>query len=183
MGVPLYAHPVILVAGLLASSEEQMSNLVLFLNGYWDGIAEKSDCFSFSFSKYYQDELGDDPVRQYIAWNHYCDPDRIRHIKHETNTLEKLFSKKDQRLCNIDPGYLSLHQMVLASTKPATYRVYLGEGIYGQSTLYYKGRSFRPWPWTYKDYCQQVTIDFFNRVRKFYKRQYNFTNEDSSWQS
>ena len=179
MGLPTHPEPVMLIAGLLAQSEKQMKCLFDFLNGHWNDIIETSEVYPFSYSKYYQDELGDEPVRQYVAWKYFFDPDTILQIKLETNGLEKNFSKSHYRCCNIDPGYLGLYQMVLASTKPASYRIYLGQGIYAQSTYYYKGKTFRLWPWTYRDYCQQETIDFFNRVRKYYKKHFQLTGEDA----
>jgi len=33
---------------------------------------------------------------------------------------------------NIDPGYISLGKLVLASTKDHAHRLYLGEGVYGE---------------------------------------------------
>lgn len=170
MGIPRIPDHVLLVSGLLTRSEDETKQLIDLLCLHWGEPIIKSKPEPFLFTEYYKDEIGESPVRQYIAWQYLFIPDELKKIKQKTNRLELDFSKAQQRYCNIDPGYIGLHQMVLASTKPATYRVYLGEGIYAQSTYHYKGKTFCGWPWTYRDYQQKDTIQFFNRARDAYKK-------------
>jgi hypothetical protein len=72
------------------------------------------------------------------------------------------------RQVNIDPGYVSLAKVVLASTKDFSHRIYVGNGIYEEVTLHYQRASdrFEPWPWTYPDYCTAEANDFFMNVRR-----------------
>jgi hypothetical protein len=73
---------------------------------------------------------------------------------------------KIKRTLNLDPGYLSLAKVVLASTKDYSHRLYLGRGIYGEVTLFFKDKSYNPYPWTYPDYRTPEYINFFNQMRK-----------------
>ena len=44
----------------------------------------------------------------------------------------------EPRPLNLDPGYLTLGKLVLASTKDFAHRIYLGRGIYAEMTLFYR---------------------------------------------
>ena len=74
------------------------------------------------------------------------------------------------RTVNIDPGYITLSKLVLASTKDYSHRIYIGKGIYAETTLRFIHGSFKPIDTTYPDYRTQLAIDFFNRTRDFLKR-------------
>jgi len=69
------------------------------------------------------------------------------------------------RSINIDPGYLDLARLVLASTKDYKHRIYLNKGIYAEVTLFYQDRTFQPWQWTYPDYKTPEYIAIFNKIR------------------
>ncbi len=72
------------------------------------------------------------------------------------------------RLINIDPGYVDLAKLVLASTKDYAHRIYLRKGIFAEITLSYRGNSFSPNDWTYPDYRSAEYIGIFNQIRKLY---------------
>jgi hypothetical protein len=76
---------------------------------------------------------------------------------------------------NIDPGYLTLSKVVLATTKDYSHRLYLRDGIYAEVTLHYEAGAWRPWPWTYRDYASGQYLDFFERVRESLKQQLHRT--------
>jgi hypothetical protein len=69
----------------------------------------------------------------------------------------------------LDPGYVTLAKMVLATTKDFAHRLYLGDGIYAESTLRFRKKQFEPWEWTYPDYRTDEYREFFGRVRECYK--------------
>ncbi|MFC2149653.1 DUF4416 family protein [Candidatus Auribacterota bacterium] len=158
-----------MIAGLLAGDEEILDRSKKALVSEFGPIDLQSEIIPFDFTDYYNEETGDNIIRQYISFGDLIDPGSMAGIKVKTNLLEREFAVDNKRKVNIDPGYVDLSKMVLASAKDATYRVYLGEGIYAQATLYYKGRSYTPWPWTYEDYKAETAIGFFNRVRDKYK--------------
>ena len=72
---------------------------------------------------------------------------------------------------NIDPGYVSLEQMILATTKKANHRPYLGEGIYAELTYRFIHGSFQSLEWTYPDYRLPQSMGFFTQVRQTYRKQ------------
>ena len=92
-------------------------------------------------------------------------------IKRQTNELEWTLAREERRRVNVDPGYVSLGKVVLASTKDHAHRLYLGQGIYGEVTLTYQHGHFRPWPWTYPDYASDRYCTLFDEIRRHYRAQ------------
>jgi len=170
MGEIKISDPVKLICGLLAGDLEWLGRAKEVLSGRFGPIDHESDSIPFDFTTYYQKELGPDIIRQYISFKKLINPGELSSIKRGTNRMEEDLSEGVVRKVNLDPGYLDLSKMVLATTKDATYRVYLGEGISGQSTYYFERGTYRPWEWTYADYRTDTAIEFFNRVRGDYKR-------------
>jgi hypothetical protein len=70
---------------------------------------------------------------------------------------------------NIDPGYVALEHVVLATTKGYAHRIFLRSGIYADLTLVFENGSYRGLPWTYPDYQTQETIGLLNLWRLRYK--------------
>jgi len=73
------------------------------------------------------------------------------------------------RVMNLDPGYVSLSKLVLASTKDYTHRIYLGDGIFAEVTMHYANGRFNSWPWTYPDYKTEDYRRFFDTIRSKYR--------------
>jgi hypothetical protein len=100
-------------------------------------------------------------------------PADLPKIKRFTNFLEeKLKNIKNwgvKRPFNLDPGYVSLSAVVLASTKPYSHRLYVGNYIYAEVTLIYKNNCFMDLPWTYPDYRTSEYKNFFSKMREVLK--------------
>ena len=109
--------------------------------------------------------------RQIVSFQRLVVPSDLASIKRQTNELEWSLAREDERRVNIDPGYVSLGKLVLASTKDHAHRLYLGQGIYGEVTLTYQRGRFRPWPWTYPDYADERYCALFDEIRNRYKVQ------------
>ncbi|MBU2221656.1 MAG: DUF4416 family protein, partial [Candidatus Omnitrophica bacterium] len=109
--------------------------------------------------------------RKFISFKKLIPPDQLSAIKITTNKIEDRLSSKNLRRINIDPGYLDLAKLVLATTKDYNHRIYLSKGIFAEITLTYQGKSFRPWNWTYRDYQSQEYIAIFNQIREIYNLQ------------
>ena len=169
MGEVRIPPPVKLVCGLLAGSRELLSLGKEKLSSRFGSLDLENPEMPFDFTAYYEKELGPGLLRQYVSFENLVPRGELASIKLSTNRMEMEASREGKRAFNLDPGYLDLSKMVLASTKDATYRVYLGEGIYGQPTYFYRDKTYRPYDWTYPDYRSETAISFFNRVREIYK--------------
>jgi hypothetical protein len=137
-----------------------------FAFGEIDFISQR---FSFDFTDYYAEEMGNPLFRHFITFERLITIPLLPQIKQTTNRLEERYSTlSGKRRVNIDPGYVSLSHAILATTKGYTHRPYLRDGIYADLTLIYRNRSFQPLEWTYPDYRQDQIILLFNWFRKKY---------------
>ena len=78
---------------------------------------------------------------------------------------------RHSRPVNIDPGYVDLSKLVLATTKDAGHRIYLGHGMYAEVTLRHVHGGWETLPWTYPDYTKAEYHDFFTQVRRLLREQ------------
>ena len=76
----------------------------------------------------------------------------------------------ESRPLNLDPGYITLAKLVLASTKDHSHRIYLGQGIYAEITLDLSRGGWQPSEWTYPDYRRADFHQFFVHCRDYLKR-------------
>lgn len=131
-------------------------------------IALESPKFKFYNTNYYTEEMGHHLEKQFIAFKRFIKPDSLPEIKHKTNDIENEFKIQDKRTVNIDPGYIEMPKLVLATTKNYSHRIYLQNGIYGDIELFWRDGKFNTYPWTYPDYKQDIAILFFTDVRRKY---------------
>ena len=141
MGVPREPRPVKLFIALLSNEAALLSSLGQVLASVFGPLELSSDLFSWNPTDYYAEEMGTGLLRQFVAFGPLITPDRLVDIKLQTQGLEKQYLRsrmnREGRSVNIDPGYLGKDQIVLASTKEASHRVYLGSGIYAEATLHF----------------------------------------------
>ncbi|MFQ5961535.1 MAG: DUF4416 family protein [Candidatus Methylomirabilales bacterium] len=146
-----------------------------FLSTTMGPLDLKSRVFPFGFTDYYQEEMGSDLYRRFVAIENLIPQDALAEIKHRTNEIERnqfgLSSEKiSRRRVNLDPGYLTPAKIVLASTKDYAHKIYLGQGIFGDLQLKYEQGAYQPLPWTYPDYRMQESLTFFAELRRLYLR-------------
>ena len=135
-------------------------------------IALRSTPIPFTQTTYYEREMGTNLTRLYVAFDPLVSIAALAAVKHTTNQLEARWAtSQGQRRVNIDPGYLDLAKVVLASTKDHSHRLYIGDGIFAEVTLRYRQHAFQPWEWTYPDYRVPATLTFFHQLRALYQRQ------------
>jgi len=167
MGLPGKPAPVKLVVGLLSESAQHALIAGDALQNIWGPANINMDCIPFSWTNYYQTEVGDSPVRSFLSFDQLIERDAMPDIKIKTNELElSLF--EGQRRVNLDPGYLTLGQFFLASVKDQRQRVYIRDGIYIEPTLFFQNGEYQPFPWTYRDYASEQYRNYFANVRKYY---------------
>jgi len=73
---------------------------------------------------------------------------------------------------NLDIGFLSLENFILATTKNFSHRVYLGQGIFADLTYQFSKGELRAFDWTYPDYLDGQKRDFFTWGRSFLLQQH-----------
>ncbi|MCX8030389.1 MAG: DUF4416 family protein [Thermodesulfovibrionales bacterium] len=159
----------LLFIGILYTKEDFYLEALKHIRFYFDDIAMITPSMIWDFSNYYKEELGDNILRRFIFLKNLIDQDSIVDIKIITNEIEKILSINNKRQVNLDPGYLTLAKIVLASTKDYSHRIYLKNGIFAEVTLIYKNKSFISHLNTYKDYQDTRYINIFNSARNLYR--------------
>lgn len=163
--------PVKLISGFIFKEIKDFERCKHALKKIYGAIDFESKLLPFDSTDYYKEEFGTGLSRKFISFKKLIRPQGFARIKIATNRIEAEHSIKQKRLVNIDPGYLDMAKLVLASTKDFFHRIYLDKGIFAEITLIYQGKSFRPWECTYPDYRTEDYIAIFNRIREAYAGQ------------
>jgi hypothetical protein len=170
--VPHPPSQVKLFCALLLAPSLSLDEVERILQQHFGPIVLRSQPFPFTQTAYYHREMGEGLTRLYVAFAPLIRMAELAAVKHTTNHLETQWAlPSGQRRVNLDPGYLDLAKVVLASTKDHAHRLYIGAGIYAEVTLRYWRKRFQPWEWTYPDYRLPATQAFFERLRELYKVQ------------
>jgi Domain of unknown function (DUF4416) len=171
MSVPHEADDVKLLFSLFSSDKPLIDVLIDRLAGIFGQTDRISPWLLFDRTRYYEKEMGWPLHRRFVSFIRLIRPEEIVDIKLKAVEMEREYLREGNRLINIDPGYISLERLILATGKNYTHRVYMSRGIYADLTLIFNKGSFRPLEWTYMDYSDPETIAYFNDERERYKRQ------------
>lgn len=151
-----------LIVGVLAAPAAPLDTCRTGLENLFGPVSCQSAPLTFDFTDYYQAELGGNLTRHWLGFSRPVARDCLVWAKHATGELEQRFAVDGRRKVNLDPGLLTLHNLVLASTKDYGHRIYLGESIFAELTLVFRSGRFESLPWTYPDYrtdtCQQFLL-------------------------
>ena len=169
MGKAKEPKPAKLFMSLIASEDEILHQGVNDLCLSFGEVDFTSEKLTFRFTDYYAKEMGGDLFRRFITFKNLISIPLLPDMKQATNRLEEKYATPvGNRRLNIDPGYICLEHVILATTKGYAHRPYLRDGIYADLTLICRNKSFQPLEWTYPDYRQEEVIRLFNQFRKKY---------------
>lgn len=169
MGKPDRYKEVNLFSGLIFSEAIDPEDIKNELRREFSEIDLVSDKFEFDFTDYYNSEMGKPLFRQFISFCKLINPESLSRIKIVTNSIENKFSKSGKRVVNIDPGYISDANVIIATTKNHYHRVHLREGIYAHIEYVIKGKNLSFLEWTYPDFRSGNYLGFFNDLNSLYK--------------
>lgn len=159
--------PVRLFCGLIGAPEALAGARELLVRDF-GGIDRRSAAVPFAFTGYYSQEMGDGLVREWVSFQDLRARGYLAQAKHLSAGLEAALSERGKRTVNIDPGYVDDAQVVLATSKNYSHRIYIGLGFYAEVTLVYEHRAFKSLPWTYPDYRTGEAARFFEEARSAY---------------
>ena len=172
MGSIRPVKPVKLFCGIIAKSPELITSAREELSRLFGRTDRESEIMPFDFTDYYAEEMGKGLLRQFVAFQELIDPGRLAGIKIATNTIEDKFAVtsagKTSRTVNLDPGYITAANLILATTKDFSHRTYIGDGIYAEVTLNFKKSGCVFFDWTYPDFKSGKYTPFFQEIRKAY---------------
>jgi hypothetical protein len=171
MSTPREADDVKLISSIFSPYQELIETAISRLEEMFGPLEWRSPLVFFDRTRYYEREMGWPLHRRFVSFRDLIRPEGLVEVKIRTNALEKVLVREGKRTINIDPGYICMERLVLATGKNYTHRIYLAKGIYADLTLVFHKGSFRPLEWTYRDYAEEGLIAQFNEIRARYKAQ------------
>lgn len=174
MSKPGLPMPVKFFVGILSGRVELFDQVKETWEEKLSPVDVESAILPFDYTDYYEQEMGPGLKRKFFGFAALIDPLKLVEFKLESAALEEHFRRlcpEPARPVNIDPGYVCPSKVVLSTFKDYAHRIYLGQGVYAETTLHYYKGAFSDWPWTYRDYRSLEYKAFFQRVRELYLRQ------------
>ena len=80
---------------------------------------------------------------------------------------ERAWAVDDKRMVNVDVGFISAENFILATTKNYAHRVFLGQNIFADLTYQCAEGRYQTLPWTYPDFRDTPKVDFFTWCRSY----------------
>ena len=172
MSRPKNPNLVKLITSLITGEGDIIKPVLKKLEAKLGSVDILSERLDFSHTDYYRGEMGERLFRKIASFEKLIKPDELADIKLFTNSVEDEYLKEDgKRAINIDPGYISMEKMVLASCKNFAHRIYLKKGIYADLTLIYKAGGFQSLEWTFPDYAKGNVKRLLQGIRERYMHQ------------
>ena len=165
--------PVLPILALFSAYDDALAWGIARAEASWGRVALRSRIFSFDQTAYYEATMGAGLKKQLVVFDRLFDPGELAARKRQTIEWERAYAKEAahrvERPVNLDPGYLSEAKLVLASTKDRDHRIYIGEGIYAECTLYFHRGAWTCRPWTYPDFRTDAYREFLLEARQYYR--------------
>ncbi len=168
MGSEKGPKPALLVMGVLGGQHAAYERIRERTEAFFGPLIGEGEFFPFRrYSTYYEEEMGEHLLKSFWAFDGAFPRGALAEAKLATNRIERETSRSGRRTINLDPGLLTPESLVLATTKPYSHRIYLSKGIYAELVfLFRRDGSIEFMPWTYPDYREEKTGEFFARLRK-----------------
>lgn len=174
MGTSHEPSPAALTVGITFADREALDTALEMLRCDYGPVEFASPEFIFDMTDYYIPEMGENLRKQFFCFRDPIRLEMLPGIKHRTNDIEMRLARMEagviHRRVNLDPGYVTLAKLVLATTKDYSHRVYIGDGMYAETTLRFVRGVFAPFETTYPDHQTPLALEFFNAAREFVKR-------------
>lgn len=152
-----------LVMAVMYSDKGVFSKVKGVLINKFGDIEFSSEEFDFDFTDYYEDEFGKPLKKQFIIFKKPINREELVNIRLYTQKLENDYRENNKRQINIDPGYITKDNLVVATLKEQAYKIYLGKGVFGHMIFMFKKDEVISFKHTFPDYL--VMNDFFLSVR------------------
>jgi len=165
----LPAEPIALVCAVMADAETSLARARDALVERLGPLYCQSSIYPFSFTSYYQAEMGEGLIKQLLCFTERVDPAELPRVKLWTMELEKGLGREEEeqvlRRVNVDPGLVSIESLVLATTKYSGHRICIAPSLYAEVTLLYQKGRYAPLQWSYQDYKTEAVQDFLLEIR------------------
>ncbi|HLP46940.1 MAG TPA: DUF4416 family protein [Candidatus Kapabacteria bacterium] len=170
MGIEKEFNKVKLFSGIIYGNTRVYEEIKKILADLFSPVDLEVGPFDFVFTTYYNREMGSPLFRRFISFEKLISPEELPDIKIRTDQIEMETAVNGNRLINLDPGYLSEANVIIATTKNHYHRVPLSKGIYAHIEYVIKKKKIIPLEWTYPDFKTPQYIAFFERLNLLFKQ-------------
>ena len=129
------------------------------------GEVEDTISYDFNFTDYYEEEMGKNLKKDIIVFKQEIQTKQLAGIKEYTNQLENKYRAEEKRRINIDPGYLTKEELILASNKKSPYKIEISDNIYAHLTLKFENNKCRITYRTYPDFKMEKIQRFLLKIK------------------
>lgn len=161
--------PALRVCGCLTARVDLLPLAERELAAAFGLVALRSPRFPFDDTDYYRDEMGAGLTRTWFCFRRLVAPEELAGSRLLTAIIEEKLAGGGKRRVNLDPGYLDLGKLVLASTKEAPDKIYLGSGVWAHTCLRYRNGGFEAPDHSFPDFRSGRYAGFFTEARRLYK--------------
>lgn len=156
-----------LFIGILYKDKKIYNKVLKELTDKFGPLEDASLEYDFDqFTNYYEKEMGGKLLKKIIVFKNLINREDLADIKVYTNSIEEKYSIKNKRTINLDPGYLTKEQLVLASVKEAPHKIYLKKGIFAHLIYTFVKNKVIEALRTFPDFKDDKVQDFFCEVNK-----------------
>ena len=174
-------EPVVRVCAVISKDPAAIEWGIDKLRQDWGTVAHQSDPLPFHANGFYDEHMGTDLRKVFVAFADLCEPGGLADWKHATIQLEKAYAAISDldvvRPLNLDSGYVTQAKLVLATTKDRDHRLYLRDGIFAEVTLNYVGKKWIHHRWSYPDYRTEKVAAFVQACREQVRKHVQETGE------
>jgi hypothetical protein len=176
---PLKIPLVLPVLGWMSGDDKIVRKALERLVAHLGPVKQTGPVRDFCWTDYYEKELGPHLKRCYVAFGCLMSPTTLVALKHWTARIEAEMAGPEEneqsperpsgRCINLDPGYLDINKLVLASWKEGLYKLYMDRGVWADPVAHWYEKAFHTPDWTFPDIRSGEHFAFFRQLRGFYK--------------
>jgi len=159
-------QPVLPFVGVLYVDESFRDGALTLAEDLFGPLDLRSTAIRFEYTRYYEAEMGDGIMRMWAGSREMADPANLADWKIGTDRIERELSSGGQRTVNLDPGFVGLSKVALASLKDHPQRIPVKDGVYAEIELIFKDGVWCALPWTYCDYADRPAEAFLTELRE-----------------
>lgn len=179
MGKSIYPAEAKAILFLLTNQIELAQKVIAHFEPILGPVEIQSAWHPFDQSNYYEKELGKNLKRCLVGFKNIFEPHRLVELKELTTRLEHPSplpsptrgEGEGKRVINVDPGYVDLFKVVLASGKGGGQKVALAKEVHAYTLLRYEKGEWYPFEWTYPDFKEPTYHKDLLEIRKRLKRE------------
>jgi hypothetical protein len=160
---------VLAIVGVLGAHAAAVAEAAERFAEPWGGLDLSSEAEAFDGTRYYEEEMGAGLERRFFSCCRLVPATALVALKHRAWEVEQQNLVHNRRCVNLDPGFVDLHKVVLASFKDGPQKLYLGEGVWADMVLCFESGAFTALRWTFPDLRAGAHRDFFMAARRRYK--------------